>query len=413
MRILLLTNQMDTPISRLGGAFNIPRLKALKNIGYDVTVIALVGVTLPLRFLLPYPKLKLIVDFYRQVFDIPDYIVLDGITVYYAKWFWLPRTLFWYHEVNLLHLSAGRKIISIIKRIKPDVVFTSWLHPFATYSKYLKKHFDFPIIGIIEGSDILVYPKKYRGMKRIALDINRYVDRLICVSNGLKEEAEKYLSPSKIAVIPNGFNEEIFTFSKELVQRKIHNKFNIISVGSLSQVKGHDLLLMVAKELDERFHFKIIGGGELMERYANYLNDNDLNERVELVGEIDQRKVKNYLDQSSIYCQPSRSESFGIAVLEALAVGLPAVVSNVGGLPELISPGVNGFLFQCGSYKDLKEKLLLAVETNWDHSLIADNVKKNYSWKMWAKRIDGIIKQTIEELANKYQFSSTGRRENF
>lgn len=97
--------------------------------------------------------------------------------------------------------------------------------------------------------------------------------------------------------------------------------------------------------------------------------------------------IKKYYDKSDLFCIPSRSESFAISALEAIACGIPVAASNVGGLNDLVIDGFNGFLFKTQSPLALRDTILKAKHTIWDYKGIADWAQKNYGWNKWVSEL--------------------------
>ncbi len=115
--------------------------------------------------------------------------------------------------------------------------------------------------------------------------------------------------------------------------------------GGLEHVKGIDILLDAALMLKQqgcRIVFEIAGEGPDMELLQRKCVDNGLQGVVRFAGWSD--NIRSLMENWQIYIQPSRREGFGLAILEAMATGLPVVASNVGGIPELVTNNVTGFL---------------------------------------------------------------------
>jgi D-inositol-3-phosphate glycosyltransferase len=132
------------------------------------------------------------------------------------------------------------------------------------------------------------------------------------------------------------------------------------------------------------------------QKYLKFIVENNLNNRINLIGRIDHSQLKYYLDKADIFCMPSRYESFGLAALEAMACGIPVVAANVGGLSELIINGFNGYLCERDSPKLLAKSIEKAASEKWDYANIAKWAEENYSWKKWAEKIIEIVKENIE-----------------
>jgi glycosyltransferase involved in cell wall biosynthesis len=136
------------------------------------------------------------------------------------------------------------------------------------------------------------------------------------------------------------------------------------TLSRLSPVKGVDVLLDAARVLLDRsvdFQFEIAGDGpELIDLQAR-ARRLGLEDRVHFLGWIDDPQER--LGKWDIYVQPSRAEGFGLGILEAMAAGLPVVASAVGGIPELVEPGITGFLIPPDNSDRLADSLV-TLSTN-------------------------------------------------
>lgn len=132
--------------------------------------------------------------------------------------------------------------------------------------------------------------------------------------------------------------ESILEQAKEPVNIVIDDvAINIISVGSLKQVKGYDRLLRIAKKLKEdryKYHLYILGRGPLETEFRNYINENDLAQEVSLLG-FDSNPYK-YVAKCDLYVCSSYTEGFSTAVTESLIVGTPVCTVDVSGMTEML-----------------------------------------------------------------------------
>jgi glycosyltransferase involved in cell wall biosynthesis len=370
----------------------LSRAKALRKLGCEIKVIAPVGLIPPACFVFPYPKIKQLWHFFKNTTEMPLEEQTHGFIVSHPKWFQFPDHFCWRYAADGLHMGAGKAIKSVIDDFKPDAVITSWLNPFGTYAKYIKKCRDIPVVAIAEGCDILSYPHKYRGWKRIEGNLNRYCDKIIFVSDNQKKIADEQFNIKSSVVVKNGYDSDLFYFGADW-HKKESNKVNLLSVGYLEYVKGHDILLRSLIELGDRYELTLIGSGGLLNQYQRFVSLNGLSHRVNFVGNVEHRDIKNYLDRCDLFCAPSRSESFGIAALEAMACGIPVVATNVGGLPELIIDDFNGYLCEPDNPTSLTNTIKKASQTTWNHMAISEWAKKNYNWSRFAKQIITVLKE--------------------
>jgi colanic acid/amylovoran biosynthesis glycosyltransferase len=129
--------------------------------------------------------------------------------------------------------------------------------------------------------------------------------------------------------------------------------FEIITTGSLQPYKGQSYLIEACARLRDRglpFRCRIIGGGEEREALENLITTNNLANHVELLGPKKQDEVAALLATAHCYVQPSiitpsgKMEGIPVALMEAMASGLPVVATSISGIPELVRPGETGLL---------------------------------------------------------------------
>ncbi len=188
-------------------------------------------------------------------------------------------------------------------------------------------------------------------------------DKIICVSEFDKELALKFkvADENKLVVIHNGIDPTEFI----RISRNYHKSSNeviVTFVGRLAPPK--DLFLLIdAVKLVPEVKLQIVGDGELRVKVERYILKNFLSDRVILLGE--RFDIPEILAQSDIFVLPSKWEGLPLTIIEAMMSGLPVVATRVGGVPELVEDGVNGYLVPSGDVKafaDAIRKLAYNVE---------------------------------------------------
>ena len=107
----------------------------------------------------------------------------------------------------------------------------------------------------------------------------------------------------------------------------------------------------------------IIGSGPLKNSIKLWLKENQLSEHVKLIDKLSRKEIAVALhDKCDIFVHPSKSETFGMVVLEALACGKPVVCTKCGGPEDFIKDGINGFLCENNSVRDFINKIQLCIE---------------------------------------------------
>lgn len=202
----------------------------------------------------------------------------------------------------------------------------------------------------------------------IARVFNRYATRMLANSYavaGAVRRIEK-VKPSRIHVIHNGIDENRFQFQIEN-RKKIREEFRIkdseivvITVANMRQmIKGYAYLIGAIAKVTAEFQnirFIFVGDGALRPDYEKQVSALKVRRFVNFAGS--RMDVKAFLDAGDIFCLPSLTEGFSNAILEAMACGKPIVATNVGGNPEAIENGAQGFLVVPKSAGELAKKIL-------------------------------------------------------
>jgi glycosyltransferase involved in cell wall biosynthesis len=165
----------------------------------------------------------------------------------------------------------------------------------------------------------------------------------------------------KTHVVHCGIDPQLYSQPQE-TQAEGH-PFRILAIGSLQPYKGFQYLIEACALLKIPFICQIIGGGELHAALTNLIQQNNLQDRVKLLGAKTQQEVAQLLAQADCYVQPSviqpngKMEGIPVALMEAMAYGLPVIATKISGIPELVQPGKSGTLVPERSAVDLAEAI--------------------------------------------------------
>jgi glycosyltransferase involved in cell wall biosynthesis len=198
---------------------------------------------------------------------------------------------------------------------------------------------------------------------------------------------------NKIIILPNGIELEKFQniYSHN---KNNHTKKTIIFVGTLRPVKGVKYLIKAMRIIHKKLpdtNLLIVGDGPDRDKLETLVQELNLQNCIHFAGKVPNEKIPEYMTQADLFVLPSLSESFGIVNIEAMASGLPIVTTNVGGLPEIVINGENGFVVEPKNPEAIAEKVILILnDENLKKKISENNQKKakDYSW-------DGVIKNLI------------------
>lgn len=244
-------------------------------------------------------------------------------------------------------------------RIKPDIIHTAVgeanFHGILAAKLAGVKIAVAEEVGIPSHSNIAVFVFKL---------IYKLVDKVICVSNSVKEHLVNIgeIKSQKGQVIYN----PVF-FPSNFTRVKQPN-FTIVCVGRLEKVKNQQLLISSLPKIeDQTVQLILVGDGSEKRNLEELINNLGIQDRVHITGFTS--NPYEWLEKADLFVLPSLSEGFGIAVVEAMQLGIPCLCSNVGGIPEFIREGQTGWLFNPESEDEIVPKLNYILQLN-EHSLI-------------------------------------------
>lgn len=206
----------------------------------------------------------------------------------------------------------------------------------------------------------------------------------------------------KIVTIHNNIKDPLIDISIE----KEPDRNRITCTSALIEAKGQETLLLAIPLIRENFpsvFVDFIGSGKSSDRYRELSFHLKIDGNCQFSGLLPYEEVLKKMKNSWITVFPTRSEAFGLVALESLAVGTPVVASDVGGLPEIIQDGVEGFLFPVGDHIILAEKICLLLSNAALRTKMGHNARKKYllnfnlkeKSKLNAIRIENIIKSFL------------------
>lgn len=279
-------------------------------------------------------------------------------------------------QVNVphYHLFKSTKLLPIfawkfrkyLKDKNIDILHSHLFGPI-TGAAAAAKFANIPHVGTLH--DIYMIENKPLRIKLIKLAALLNT-KLITVSNTMEQfyRQRANFKKNQLSTIYNGVDCKFPTENNtQLIRQSIGLKPNtcvIANVGRLVSLKRHDLLLKALAEIDIEIPWQmlIVGDGPERQHIEDLVIQYQLTDRVVLCGKRDD--VADLLTAADLFVQCSDTEGLSMSIMEAMAVGLPAVVTDVGGNHELISNNENGFLVPPNSSEALAGKLTQLISSN-------------------------------------------------
>ncbi len=326
MKVLLITTTYPTPARPRQGAFNQVLVEALCA-RHDVRVIA------------PIP--------WTQAFCGTATASCCSRTLH-PTYYYPPRVFREYY-----HHFYWRSIRSSIQRLerefKPDIVMGYWLHPDGAAAVRAAERYRVPSIVMSGGTDLRLLPRQTRRQRAIARVLAR-ADRLVVFSRELAAQADRLgVAPGVVDVVYRGVNRECFYPADQAVVRTMcgeaPSSVVVFWAGRFELVKNPTMLLHAAvhwkREWSHRLRVILAGDGPLRNRLCQLRRQLDLEDVVLFAGNLTQSELALRYNAADVTVLTSHSEGIPNVLLESIACGTPFVATDVGGVAEIATPGID------------------------------------------------------------------------
>lgn len=297
-----------------------------------------------------------------------------------------------YHEVNvpeypLFHyqpyeLALSSKLVDMVKLYKIEVLHVHYAIPHA-YAGYMAKQMlkdegiDIPMVTTLHGTDITLVGNHPFYKPAVTFSINKS-DFVTSVSQSLKDDTLKLFNiKNEIQVIPNFIElDKIKKEDKSPCQRSVmaNDEERIIThISNFRKVKRIPDIIAIFNKIQKEIPAKLmmVGEGPEKEKAEHLCRELGIQDKVIFFG--NSNEIDTILCQTDLFLLPSKTESFGLVALEAMACGVPVISSNAGGLPEVNKDGFSGYLSEVGDVDGMANNALKILKNQTD----LDQFKKN------------------------------------
>lgn len=319
-----------------------------------------------------------------------------GVEVYRVDNYMIRPNNFidWIMQLNFNMITKANEIIN--KNGKFDVIHAhDWLVAYS--AKSIKESYNIPLISTIHatesGRNSGIHDETQRYINDSEWMLTYESSEVIVNSNYMKNEVQRLfgLPYDKINVIPNGVNLQLFSnvnvdydFRR---QYAMDNEKIILYVGRLVYEKGIQNLIAAMPKILDRYHDSkliICGRGGMIDELREQVKYLGIDNKVYFAGYCDSKKMQKMYKCADVAVFPSTYEPFGIVAIESMLSGTPTIVSDVGGLNEIVEHGVTGMKSYAGNANSIADSVLALL---FDPKLCANisqnaikKVKENYNW---------------------------------
>lgn len=381
-RIFAMASNHPDPINKYWGLYNKWSMEALSKKGVKVNAI------IPRPYSPPFLK-------YSQI-PKNDF---NGLYPKYFPRFWylLPKRIFY----GLAGESYSKHVGKFLKNFPtPDLVhaFHIYLDGYGVL-KYCKKY-NLPLVVTAHGT-VEREISSWRNTKPKIMETLDYSFKILCVSYDLARRIEEMGIPKhKITVVPLGVSLERFKPEKKIEIKRakgIENYKIILFVGQLTEKKGLKTLIdaseIILKKYGNKAKFIVIGDGIFRKEIAKKKN-------IITMGNLSPDEVSDWFVAADIFTLPSLAEGRPTVIYEAMASECAVVGTNVGGIPEQVKNGYNGFIVEPKKFDQLAEKIIYLLDNKNEMISMGKNGRKRIIEEGWtteeyAKKVINVYKNLL------------------
>lgn len=296
--------------------------------------------------------------------------------------------------------KINKNINNMLKSKKYDFVITNTRFFYSSYmgAKFAKKH-NIKHIHIEHGN---VFPKLSNPLIWFINRVYEYTLGKFVFKNsnwtiGISQKCTdfaKRMGAKNVSTIYNSINVIDFNNTVET----FHTDFTIVFVGRLIEGKGVQDLIKAVKGLNVKL--LIVGDGPYKKKLMDFAVKENVN--CNFCGEQSLIGVKSFLSQADLFVNPSYSEGLPTSILEAGAMELPVIATNVGGTSEIINNGKNGLLFSPKDYNELRGIITYLINNKSLCKMFGQNLKNDviekFDWSLNGEKFVLLLRWINDEI---------------
>lgn len=404
-RVIIVSHMFPNNIHNMSGVFVLEQVKRLELYDdLDITVVSPV----------PYsPRLLWFKKKWLEYGSICRKQEINGLKVYYPRYISLPGEKLFFLQGMFMAVSLLLFFRKIISKKEQVLVHCHTILPDGLAVALVKRFYpNMHSVCTMRGSDINIYPFRTRMTMRCTRYALKRHDQLTTVSSALKKKVLEIsnVDPDIIEPVVNGVDQELFKSPEEFNTGSLFNKFNIghdkqckyiLFVGNLNREKGIYELLGAFSTLVDRYpeaRLIYVGDGPEYQPIKDKCENTRLSGKVFFTARVSHEEVSQFMQACDIFVLPSYSEGIPNVMFEAMASSLPIVISDVGGVCEIIDDGESGLIVRPQNSNDILaalSRLFDSPELGRKLGLEAYSSVTRYTWEENARNMYNLYQRTM------------------
>ncbi len=282
---------------------------------------------------------------------------------------------------KIKYLTVVSELKRLINVLKPDILHAHFASSYGLIGALTG--FKNYVISLW-GQDIMLFPT-HSPLHKAVFKFNLSKAAKITATSKLMVERLRNYSTKEAILIPFGIDTNYF--DKKEIKRLYNGSFVIGTIKNLEDKYGIDILLKSFKEvknsnINKDLKLLIVGKGSKEKELKSLAAKLGIADNVSFHGFVDHSEIDKYHNYMDLEVYLSRAESFGVSIIEASACKNPVIVSDVGGLPEVVLDGKTGYIVPKENFKSAAEKINVLIKDNELRNKMGmqgrDFVKLNY-----------------------------------
>ncbi|HID24448.1 MAG TPA: glycosyltransferase family 4 protein [Planctomycetaceae bacterium] len=401
-RVLVLTGSFPSRGQPVHGVFVKERVRFVAQLpDIDVQVVSPIPYFPPIRW---FPR-------WYPWSQVPLREEVDGLQVHRRRYF-MPPAWGGYVQARLMYRATCKAAQEVRQRFEFDLIDSHFIYSSGVVAVRLGKKHGVPAVITCRGEDIERFPDLPLIGRQIRWAL-REATQLIAVSRRIADRMVQLgADPDKVTVIPNGVDLDKFQpVPKEQARQQLGlptDRPLVLAVGYRLELKGFHILVDAIASIRERFPDELaaIVGGEarwakdFLPEIERRIRTNGVENHVILAGTRPQQELPKWYSAADVLCILSSREGSPNVLMEALACGLPAVATPVGGIPEVLKDRRLGILLPKRSAEAAAEGVTAALSRPWDRHQIRQAMQSR-SWHETARQVREVFDRAMAQFRAK------------